>query len=194
MDTINSWLDTTEVRRLAERLMNQSHTPLSPTLETAFDKTFVGFEASSPETTQAPVVSKDPIALEPLIGSGTIQHSQLASGSLLDQVKSFRDWVSDRFSAKEIFIIDQSGDVIFDESANQKFHFVARSMADASHNTGSSVGNVRLKISANEILEVVPVETIHGLIVFGAIFPEPLHSESVHQIMRSLFQLPQRKG
>jgi hypothetical protein len=194
MNTINSWLDATEVRRLAERLMNQSHTPFTPPLETNFDKTFVGFEASSPQTSPPEEIPKNSIALQPLIGSGTIQQSSLADGPLLNQVQSFREWVSDRFSAKEIFIIDQNGDIVFDESPNQRFHFVARSLADASCRAGSSIGNVRLKISAQEVLEIIPVETIHGFIAFGAIFPEPLHSESVHRIMRSLFQLPHREG
>ncbi len=194
MDTINSWLDTAEVRRLAERLMNQSHTPFTPALETAFDKTFVGFEANSPEAAPTAQITKNPIDLQPLIGSGTIQQSSLVDGPLLNQVQSFCEWISERFSAKEIFIIDRNSDVIFDESRNQRFHFVARSMADASRRSGSSTGNVRLKISAEEILEVIPVETIHGFIALGAILPAPLDSESVHHIMRSLFQLPHHAG
>jgi hypothetical protein len=192
MDTINSWLDTAEVRRLAERLMNQSHTPFTPPVETSFDKTFVGFEASLPEP--ATPISKEPIELQPLIGSGTVEFSSLADGPLLNQVQSFRDWVSNRFSAKEIFIIDQNSDVIFEESTNQRFHFVARSLANESRRAGASVGNVRLKISVAETLEIIPVETIHGFIAFGAIFPEPLDSESVHRIMRALFQLPHQEG
>ena len=172
MDTIHPWIDSAEVRRLAGRLMQQEHSSFTPSLETRFDQGFIGFEANSLE----------PIAL-PLQSAETENPS-------FDQIHLFSDWVRESFQAREIFIINQKGELIFDASENDRFHFVARSLAFASLRTTKFVGNIRLKISADEILEIIPVETTHGFVALGASFPEPLANDSVMKITRALFQLP----
>jgi hypothetical protein len=190
MDTINPWLDSAEVRRLAERLMNQSHAPFTPPLNPHFDQVFVGFEADS---SPPPQIILDSIP-QPLIGSkiqpSTVSQLPVIEMTSPDQIQLFRDWVNERFLATEIFIIGQSGTVIFDESKNKRFHFIAHSLASASLRAGNLVGNVRLKINARETLEIIPVETIRGFVALGLLVTESLSSESVLKIMRALFQLP----
>lgn len=187
MDPIYPWLDPNEVRRLAERLMRPDRAPSVTVTDAGFDETFIGFASEEPATqvgaTLPPVPEPPPEAIpaEELPPAPTA-----AQGPFLDRVNHFRDWLSEAFSAAEIFILDRDGVVIFDESGHGRLHFVARSVALASRRLGAPAGNVHLKISAGATLEVIPVANAYGCFVLGAVVPEALSPASVAAVMEAL--------
>lgn len=117
------------------------------------------------------------------------ENQTTARGPFLDRITRFRDWMRHNFSATGIFILDRDGAVIFDESSHGRLHFLARSLALASRKTGSSGGNVHVKIGAGATLEVIPVDTPYGCLVLGAVVPDSLSPPSVGAVMEALAQV-----
>ncbi|MBK1881730.1 hypothetical protein JIN85_04850 [Luteolibacter pohnpeiensis] len=112
-----------------------------------------------------------------------------ARGPFLERIIQFRFWLSERFSATGIFILDREGSVIFDESGHGKLHFLARSLALASRRPGTPAGNVHVKVGSSATLEVIPVETPYGCLVLGAVVQESLDPSSVQEIMHALLEV-----
>jgi hypothetical protein len=101
-----------------------------------------------------------------------------------ERIHIFRDWLAKNFNARDIFILDREGKVIFDESGHGRLHFMARNLALASR--GSS--NIHVKIGPSSVLEVIPCETPYGRIVLGTLVPESLPSGHVQTIIEVLIQ------
>lgn len=101
-----------------------------------------------------------------------------------------------QFSASGIFILDQAGAVIFDESHHGRLHFLARSLALAPRRAGPSASNVHVKIGATSTLEVIPVETVDGCLVLGAVVPNSLDPQAVTAIAKALMTVgsPEVRG
>jgi hypothetical protein len=196
MDTIHSWLDPQEVRRLADRLMNQNHSASETPAALDFDKGFVGFAADS---VPSPVVIAPAVpqviekiaepALEP-VAVASLTPDEASTEPSLAKNQEFSEWLSRSFSATGTFILDQQGAVIFNEIEGERLHFIARSVVLASRRNGHAIGNVRLRISTEEVLEIIPVETTQGLLVLGTSVPHPLDPDSVMKVRRAVFQLP----
>lgn len=185
MDAVNPWLDADEVRRMAARLMKPEGEPPVNVADAGFDAGFVGFasEQSAPPATPPapPVKPAPPVVAEPLQSS--------ARGPFLERIRKFRDWMSREFSASGLFILDREGAVIFDESAQNRLYFLARSLALASRRPGTSAANVHVKIGAGSTLEVIPVETAYGCLVLGTVVPEALPPAAVSAVMAALAQV-----
>ena len=197
MDPIYPWLDPTEVRRLAERLMKPDREPAMTAADAGFDEGFVGFASEGPPVHYAParVAHEAPVQAPPPVIPPPEMHPQSsetltgARGPFLDRINRFRDWMRQNFSATGIFILDREGAVIFDESKHGRLHFLARSLALASRRPGTSAGNVHVKIGAGSTLEVIPVETAYGCLVLGAVVPDSLPPPSVMAVMAALSQV-----
>jgi hypothetical protein len=174
MDPINPWLDPTEVRRLAERLLYPAHESAMTATDAGFDEAFIGY--ATPHATQPP--TPPPV-------------KETGDESPHDRIIRFRDWMREHFSATGVFILDHKGTVIFDESSHGRLHFFARSLALASRRPAASLSNVRIKIGAGSILEIIPLETVHGDLVLGAVVPDALDSISVARIMAALSTVTQ---
>ncbi len=182
MDTIQPWLDPIEVRRLADRLMNSNREPAVPPAQpTGNDEGFVDYAATRPPASQPPHPAEPAAAPPPKIQIA-------ASGPLLEQLNGFRAWLHDHFSATEVFILDHKGAVLFDESGHGRLHFLARSLAIASHRPAATVGNVHIKISAGTSVEIIPVKTPGGHIVLGAVLPAALPPDAVRTVADALRQ------
>ena len=172
MNPINLWLDPTEVRRLAEQLMSPSEKPTMTATDAGFDSAFIGYAASDEE---------------PPVTPPSVQ--QTASEPPHDRFTRFRDWLHQRFSATDIFILDHDGTVIFDESRHGRLHFLARSVALASLRTGNSPRNVHVKIGVEAILEIIPIATADSYLVLGAVVTDSLDPASNVLIRDALFQI-----
>ncbi len=172
MDPINPWLDPTEVRRLAERLLYPAHESAMTATDAGFDEAFIGY--ATPHATRSPT----PPPVE-----------ETGDESPLDRITRFRDWVRKYFSATGVFVLDHKGMVIFDESSHGRLHFFARSLVLASRRPATSLANVRIKIGAGSILEIIPVETVHGGLILGAVVPDALDPASVARIMDALSEV-----
>ncbi len=197
MDPVNPWLDADEVRRMAARLMKPAGDPPVEVADAGFDAGFVGFasEPSAPPATppapsapSAPSAPPSPPAqpVKPAAAADAEPLQSTARGPFLERIRRFRDWMSREFSAGGLFILDREGAVIFDESAQSRLYFLARSLALASRRPGASAANVHVKIGAGTTLEVIPVETAYGCLVLGTVVPEALPPAAVGAVMAAL--------
>ena len=199
MNPIYPWLDPNEVRRMAEQLLNPADDTAMSAADVGFDETFIGYgahevtlPAASPadgETTGEPPQSP-PTA--PVIQTApepqAAENFTTVPTALLERITRFRDRMRHEFSATDLFILDREGAVIFDESRHGRLHFLVRSVALASQRSAASLANVRVKIGAQAIFEVIPVETDHGSFILGAVFPASLSQANIALVMEALSQ------
>ncbi len=190
-DIINPWLDPVEVRRLAEGLMTSHRDPAATINNPGFDGKFVGFLADN--STPPPLPKTQPAnEIAPKQTTAMAQNhppnATTAHGLLLERIIHFKSWMHEQFGATGTFIIDQDGNVVFDDGNHAHLYFLARSLANAPLTQGASSGNVHMKINAETILEVIPVATAHGHLVLCTAVIESLSPTSVNAVMKALYQ------
>jgi len=201
MNTIDTWLDTAEVRRLADRLIHPVLHPNIAVADIGFDDGFEGFSGPDPAPTSAePPTHSEP---SPAQSNAAMANStpplavirptppieSSATGSERQRLQSFCDRLKREYSASGIFLIDQNGEVVFDESKHGRFHFLAKNLAATSGKSASSASSIRLKTSAVDFLEVIPAVTPSGCLVLGAQLPKALTLANVADIRSSLTEL-----
>lgn len=203
MDTINPWLDPAEVRQLAEKLIRPVEQSAIVSSDAGFDTSFVGFlgsdepavdeRAPAVSTTPAVAVVATPVAAPVAVTPSTPTLSKLKPAvkvapapqvtTLLDiRFDKIRNWLTEEFSAKEIFILDQTGAVIFDESHHGRLHFIARDLILQANQKQ----NVRVKFGPSANLELIPCENPKGLVILGALFPYTLSNNKITLIREAL--------
>jgi hypothetical protein len=220
MDPINPWIDPTEVRQLAEKLLRPVEHSRIVSTNPGFDTSFVGFvDTDEPENEIAPVDSPKPVAVvaktptpaptpapapsDPAkttspITAAPINPSAFSKINKVEKVaptpkvttlldsrfQTLRNWLTDNFSAKEIFILDQTGTVIYDESHHGRLHFIAKDLILHANQTH----NVRVKFGPDANLELIPCETSNGIAILGALYPNSLPNEHIAIIREVLTQ------
>ncbi|MFD2257118.1 hypothetical protein ACFSSA_10550 [Luteolibacter algae] len=214
MDPINPWLDPSEVRHLAEQLLRPVAPARLTAADPGFDADFIGFikpeaavardqesppslrdtevEEEKSEAEASPPASAPPASdrtessqeKSPQPGAPAPLPAAPSQSRFLERIRIFRDWLAKNFSARDIFILDRDGKVIFDESGHGRLHFMARNLALASRGSG----NIHVKIGPASILEVIPCETPYGRIVLGSLVPESLPPSHVQTITEVLLQ------
>jgi hypothetical protein len=107
-------------------------------------------------------------------------------GPLMDRLGRFREGLIRYTAAQGVFILDREGKPVMDDAAFGKLYFLARSLAQAYRPVAGQPGNVHVKINANLILEVIPVETPFGCLVLGAVVSQPLTAQIVAEIATAL--------
>jgi hypothetical protein len=107
-------------------------------------------------------------------------------GPLMDRLGRFREGLIRYTAAQGVFILDREGKPVMDDAAFGKLYFLARSLAQAYRPVAGQPGNVHVKINANLILEVIPVETPFGCLVLGAVVSQPLSAQIVAEIATAL--------
>lgn len=212
MDPINPWIDPTAVRQLAEKLLRPVEQSRIVSKNSGFDTSFVGFiDTDETEKDIPPVVSPKPVEVlaktpTPSVAKSTPTPNTLAPSNpaafskinkvvkvasepkvttLLDsRFQIIRNWLIENFSAKEIFILDHTGAVIYDESHHGRLHFIARDLILQAKQTH----NVRVKFGPDANLELIPCETLNGIAILGALFHNPLPNEHITIIREVLTQ------
>jgi hypothetical protein len=212
MDTINPWIDPASVRQLAEKLIRPVEQSPIVTNDPGYDTSFVGFVDSdepaeeitniaptpqpvavAPTTTQPAIAAaptppqaapapKIPVAninLKPVDPASNAPKITTLIDSRFDKI---RDWLTEQFGAKEIFILDQTGAVIIDESHHGRLHFIARDLILQANQQQ----NVRVKFGPAANLELIPCETPIGLTILGALFPYTLSNNKITLIREAL--------
>ena len=188
MDPINPWLDPSEVRQLAEKLIRPVEQAPVVSRDPGFDTSFVGFvDSDEPAEEKIPVISPPVSVAVPSIPVARPIPQQVvkvappvaAPTTISDgRFVNFRNWLTQHFGAKETFILDHSGTVIFDESHHGRLHFIAR---DLILHAGQKQ-NVRVKFGPAANLELIPCENPQGLVILGALFPNPLPNDHIASI------------
>lgn len=218
MDTINPWLDPSEVRQLAEKLIRPVEQTPVVSKNPGFDTSFVGFTDSdepveetaaapqAPAPAQAPVKPQTPAATLP--PAATIPAPSVPAAPSIPVIPPtpqpaektapaakvttlsnkrflhFRNTLAQHYGAKEIFILDHTGTVIFDESHHGRLHFIARDLILQA----GQPNNVRVKFGPAANLELIPCENPQGLVILGALFPQSLPTEQITNIREALSQ------
>ncbi|MCW1926418.1 hypothetical protein OKA05_27960 [Luteolibacter arcticus] len=207
MDPLEPWIDASAVRRLAERLLADSTEPeVTDSPDAGFGTEFVGFAGSAPRPPA-------PVAVVPELPADEVFESELGEplppveptppsaeplppgrGPLLVRLARFRDALIRHTGARGVFILDREGKPVMEDPAYARMHFLARSLAQAYRPVAGQAGNVHVKIGANEVLEVVPVETPFGWLVLGTVVPRPLTAVVVAEIAAALKQAATPEG
>lgn len=158
MESIDPWLDATEVRRLADRLLAPAQqaapAPVAPSAPSPFR-----------EVKDAPPAPSE---------------SELAR-----KLGPFRAWMREQVGARHVFLLEGDDEVIFDDSGHAKLANLARGFVTAAwrHATARSL---QLKIGAASVLEIIPVEQHGRRFALGAVIAVPLKKEAVRVIAESL--------
>ncbi len=175
MDPINPWIDLSETRRMAERLMTPNREPVEAPDDSGFDDSFVGFSEPSAdvgfaddaeETQFAMPQPADPAAPEPVPANDR-------------EFTAARHALRQRFGPLAMCMVDQSGNLVFTEGGFDAFHFVLRDLAV----TGAPpTQNRRLKVGASAVLEILPIESERGFEWLGVVLSGALSQEETAQI------------
>jgi len=175
MDPINPWIDPNETRRMAERLMLPAREPVQAPENTGFDDSFVGFSDSPPEETAAAVHEPDRVeaAADPV--SSARKSSELHAPP---EYSGHLTMLRDQFGAISIFMIDPQGELVFSEGEYGAFRFIARDLVKSA----APPNHLRLKVGANAVLEIIPIESDAGLAWLGVVLPGLLPLGSDGQI------------
>lgn len=209
MDPLEPWIDASAVRRLAENLLADSREPeVADSPDAGFGNDFVGFAGGAPRP-----VAPQPVAVAPPpLPDDEVFESELDAplppaaepvaseplpsgrGPLLVRLARFRDALIRHTGARGVFILDREGKPVMEDPAYARMHFLARSLAQAYRPVAGQAGNVHVKIGANEVLEVVPVETPFGWLVLGTVVPRPLTAVVVAEIAAALKQAATPEG
>jgi len=216
MDPLEPWIDASAVRRMAERLLVDAGEPeVAAGPDAGFGSEFVGFAGDSARAggagpgpvvrvaEEAPPMPFTPVAVAvagptaaeerpPTVVPERVPHER--RGPLLERLARFRDLLIRHAGAQGVFILDREGKPVMEDPAFGKLHFLARSLAQAYRPVAGQAGNVHVKIGANAVLEVVPVETPFGCLVLGAVVARPLSAAAVAEVATALRQAATPSG
>ncbi len=216
MDPLEPWVDAAAVRRMAELLLAESALPeVSAAPDAGFGGDFIGYAPAGEIPNDAPGQDKpggsdvafrreqsdtedeaddEPPAKPFLVDPAPPppENGETASrgrrGPLLERLGRFREGLVRHTGAQGVFVLDREGLPVMDDPAWSKLHFLARSLAQAYRPVAGQAGNVHVKIGANTVLEVIPVDTLFGCMVLGAVVPRPLPAGLVGEVAEALRQ------
>lgn len=178
MNPIDTWIDTDEVRRLAERLMSPERQAPAIVRESGFNDSFEGFADVSQITppavsSPAPAAKIAPPAIQPAVTSVTLPKPALENPLATSaEFSALAGSLHKDHGASAVFMINQDGSVLHDEGCAH-LHFAARGMA-LNWKLGDSANPVRLLIHAGSYLELIPVSRSQGRLILGMIVTQPV--------------------
>ncbi len=184
MNPIDTWVDTDEVRRLAERLMSPDRQTRPNIQESGFDDSFVGFAEAKPA---APAIKQaaptPPPAPAPQAPAPTPTHTALAAAKSPATPSAFNGlaaWLHQQCGASAVFVVNLEGSVLHDEGYAH-LHFAARGMA-LNWKIRDTVKPVRLLVHAGSYLELIPLNHPQGRLILGIIVPQPINPTTLDSI------------
>ena len=184
MNPIDTWVDTDEVRRLAERLMSPDRQARPNIQESGFDDSFVGFAEAKPA---APAIKQaaptPPPAPTPQAPAPTATHTALADAKTPATPSAFKGlaaWLHQQCGASAVFVVNLEGSVLHDEGYAH-LHFAARGMA-LNWKIRDTVKPVRLLVHAGSYLELIPLNHPQGRLILGIIVPQPINPTTLDSI------------
>jgi len=170
MNPIDTWVDTDEIRRLAQRLVTPAKQTTPSAKESGFGDGFVGFAEIPSET--APLTT--PVSALALKLPSTDSPA----------FKSLSNWLHAHCAATAVFVINLEGQVLFDEDSTH-LHFAARGMA-LNWKIRDAVKPVRLLVHAGQFLELVPVNHAQGRLILGIVVPQALQASTLSTIREKI--------
>ena len=163
MDPIHTWLDPAAVRQLADQLLNPSAQPTAVATGMGFNDSFVGFDAGPPaEEHPSPAPTPSFPAL----------------------LMSFAEWLRQNFRTAAVFILDGSGEVIFNDGNQDHLHVLARNLVLSPSFKRPPHAPVHLKISTEMNLILVPTQPAGSNFLLAALMPERPELATLDQIVK----------
>jgi hypothetical protein len=207
MDTVRSWLDANEVRRLAEGLMEPSHEKEISESDAGYDEKFEGYthrtvpsESDSVASPRASVTNALAAARKVAEGSGMLQASsggidpeqedkkqaQPLDLSELDQaviLSHSKKW-AEQFGLSSLILMGADQEVVFDTLENRMLTKMARKLAKSTPESG----NLFVKVGAEACLQVVEISTAYGSLSLGSLVVAPLSGDRLVQLTAKVNQ------
>ena len=207
MDTVRSWLDANEVRRLAEELMEPSHEKEIAESDAGYDEQFEGYtdstapsEFDSVASPRASVSNALAAARKVAEGSGMLQASsggidpeqehkkqaQPIDLSELDQaviLSHSKKW-AEQFGLSSLILMGEGQEVVFDTLENKMLTRMARKLAKSTPESG----NLFVKVGAEACLQVVEISTAYGSLSLGSLVVAPLSGDRLVQLSAKVNQ------
>jgi hypothetical protein len=207
MDTVRSWLDANEVRRLAEELMEPSHEKEISESDAGYDEKFEGYtdrtvrsESDSGASPRASVSNALAAARKVAEGSGMLQGSsggidpeqedkkqaQPMDLSELDQaviLSHSKKW-AELFGLSSLILMGGDQEVVFDTLENRMLTQMARKLAKSTPESG----NLFVKVGAEACLQVVEISTAYGSLALGSLVVAPLSADRLVQLSAKVNQ------
>ncbi|MEY5012563.1 MAG: hypothetical protein RLZ22_293 [Verrucomicrobiota bacterium] len=178
MNPIDTWIDTDEVRRLAERLMSPERKAQSTVRETGFNDSFIGFadidpSPSAPASPAEPIAKISTPAPAPALTPAPLRQStELKSPAISSDFTALATGLRQDSNASAVFVMNADGGILHDEGCAH-LHFAARGMA-LNWKHGNTPNPVRLLVHAGSYLELIPVNQPQGRLIWGLVVPQPL--------------------
>jgi len=187
MNPIDTWVDTDEIRRLAERLISPDRQFQPKIQESGFDESFVGF-AETRATASSPnaLMAAPPLARTPAPDSTESTQIRTTSGAEIsaktpDTFAKLAKWLHQDCGASAVFALNLEGKILHDEGCAH-LHFAARGIA-LNWKLRDTVKPVRLLINANSYLELIPAHhPQQGRIILGVIVSQPINPSTLNRI------------
>lgn len=195
MDPVEPWIDSAATRRLAAQLLSAPQLPVvEDRPDTGFGPGFEGFlvdpskgRSATPDSGLPAAPPLEPVRVAPATPPPLPDSLRSGRrGNLIERLGRFRDWLTDQSGARGVFVLDRDGKPVLDDPSYSKLHFLARSLAQAYRPDSGNAGNVHVKVGADAYLVVIPVETVFGCLVLGAVLNQPLSAGSVEVVSRAL--------
>ena len=186
MNPIDTWIDTDEVRRLAERLMSPERQAAPNVRESGFNDSFVGFADVSPPT-PPPASNPAPAPIATAPAPQTAVPSIALPKQATEYTQPFSadcaalaDWLHQECGASAVFLINLDGTVLHDEGCAH-LHFAARGMA-LNWKIRDAIKPVRLLVHAGSYLELIPLNHPQGRLILGIIVPQAINPNALEII------------
>lgn len=207
MDTVRSWLDANEVRRLAEGLMEPSREKEISESDAGDNEKFEGYtdEETQPESDsiaspRASVSNALAAARKVAEGSGMLQKSsaevdpkqeikkQVQALSLSDleeaAILNHSGKWAEKFGLNSLILMGKDQEVTFDTLDNKMLTQMARKLAKSTPKSG----NLFVKVGAEACLQVVEISTAYGSVTLGSLVVAPLSADQLLQLSAQVIQ------
>ena len=197
MDTVRSWVDAGEVRRLAEGLMGapqENAGPQGDALLAEVEDEGLESHESSPMAAPLATVTKALAAARKVADiSGMLHKSEVSepaevgNGLQMEELdleklmQSHKKW-AEQYGLSSVVLIGRDAEVVSDSLGNSKLTDMALKM----HHSSPVSGSIFVKVGAKTCLQVVELLSNHGLQAIGMIVGSPLTSVQIEQLRTSI--------
>jgi hypothetical protein len=211
-DSIHAWVDPRELRRMGELLLASPAEETTPLAEdVVYGSEFEGYEKSSAPAQSAPppqrthashsLAEAKRLAEEGgLLRSARMNPTTVAeeppkprggAGPFLGRMTSFGDWLRNEVGVSAFFLLERGGEVLIDENGDSNHIQVALGLLHPSPRVGRQEGGAmlesfRVKLSENQLLEVIPVDSYYGRLVLGLVTAKGLVPSTIEIVAQGL--------
>ena len=205
MDTVQSWVDAEEVRRLAEELLapvlqnegGKDDVKLEGVADSDLNQDIEEMETSAP---MASVIDALAVARKVAEGSGMLQKSteeEVVEPDLVQviekaDIREFdpmtilelsNKW-AEQFSLRAMVIMTPEAEVIFDTLSNSQLTKMAQKLAEST----PPAGNLVVRVGAGTSLQVLSISTVQGELMLGILVSTALSSDDVKRLVDEVSQ------